>query len=121
MLDLLEDRVDEAVLERVAAEDEQREAVGVRGGGCRDHVRRAGTDRRRGDHDLAAALRLCIGNGGQRHRLLVVAAPGRQDVLNRVQRLGERHDVAMAEDAERTAEQRHFVAVDDRSLGDEVL
>ena len=46
---------------------------------------------------------LAIGDAGQRHRLLVLAAPGRQVVLDRLERLAEAGDVAVAEDREHAA------------------
>ena len=46
----------------------------------------------------AAALRLGVGDRRVRHRLLVLAAPGRQRVADAVQRLADAGDVAVAED-----------------------
>jgi hypothetical protein len=48
--------------------------------------------------------------------LLVLATPGRQDILHLLQRFREASDVAMAEDGEDAWEQWHFLAVDDREL-----
>ena len=65
-----------------------------------------------GDHDLPAPLGLGEADRGQRHRLLVLAAPGRQAVLDGFERLGEAGDVAVAEDREHAGEERHALAVD---------
>ena len=116
VLDLLEHRVDDAVLERVAGDEQHREPVGVGHGRGRDHVRAAGADRRGGDHDASTAHRLPVGHGCKRHRLLVVSAPRRQPVLYRLEGLGERGHVAVAKDAEGACEQRHLFAVDDGVL-----
>ena len=72
------------------------------------------------DHDLAAPHRLGEADRGERHRLLVLAAPGRQLVLDRLQRLAEAGDVAMAEDGENAGEERHLAPVDDGLLGSQV-
>ena len=94
VLDLLQDGVDDPVLERVARQEQDRQPVGVGDGGGGHHVRRARPDRRGRDHDPPAAHRLGVGHGGQRHRLLVLAAPRRQPVLDRLERLG-RGDVTL--------------------------
>src|SRR3712207_657171 len=60
------------------------------------------------------------GDRRERHRLLVLAAPGRQLVLHLDERLREARDVAVAEDAENAREQRDFLAVEDGPLRDEV-
>ena len=46
----------------------------------------------------AAPALLGVGDRGMRHRLLVLAAPGRQRVADAVQRLADAGDVAVAED-----------------------
>ena len=76
----------------------------MRDAGRGDHVGRAGADRGERDHDLPALPRLGEADRGQRHRLLVLAAPGRQLVLDRLQRLAEAGDVAVAEDREHARE-----------------
>ena len=55
-----------------------------------------------------------------RHGLLVVRAPGRQDVPAFAQRLAQTGDVAVAEDGEDTGAERHLFAVDLDALGDQV-
>ena len=80
----------------------------------------AGADRGRRDHDLAAPLGLGEADRGQRHRLLVLAAPGRQLVLHRLQRLAEAGDVAVPEDREDAGEERHFPAIDHGPLGGQI-
>ena len=98
VLDLLEHRVGAAVGEDVAAEEEHRQAVdvGERRGG--DHVGGARPDRGGDGVRAAAALGLGVGDGGVGHRLLVLAAPGRERVADAVQRLADAGDVAVAED-----------------------
>ena len=116
VLDLLEDRIDDPVLEGVAGEEEDREAIGVGDGGRRHHVGRAGSDRRRGDHDPPATHGLGVGHAGERHRLLVLAAVRRELVLHRLERLGQGCHVAMTEDREDAGEERDLLAVDPRPL-----
>ena len=98
VLDLLQHRVGPAVGEDVAADEEHRQPVdvGERRGG--DHVGRARADRGGDRVGAAAALRLGVGDRGVGHRLLVLAAPGRQRVADAVQRLADAGDVAVAED-----------------------
>ena len=87
--------------------------LAMRHAGGGDHVGRAGPDRRRGDHDLAAPHRLGEADRGQRHPLLVLAAPRRQLVAGLLQRLAEAGHVAVAEDREHAGEQRRLASVDD--------
>ncbi len=112
MLHLLQHRIGTAIGKNVAGQDEQRQPVGMGDTGGGDHIRRARPDRRCGDHDLTPLFRLGKGDRRQRHRLLVLAAPGRQAVLNRFQRFGQAGHIAMAEYAEHAGEQRHALAVD---------
>ena len=121
VLDLLEHRVGHAVGEGVAGEQEDRQPIGMRDAGGGHHVERAGADRAGRDHDLAAPLGFGVGDAGQRHRLLVLAAPGRQPVLDRLERLAEAGDVAMAEDREHAAEQRRLLAFEHGALGAQPL
>ena len=55
VLDLLQHGVGHTAGERVATQQQHGQTVGVRHTGRRDHVERAGADRRGGHHDLAAA------------------------------------------------------------------
>ena len=112
MLDLLEHRVRKAVGEGVAGEEQNRQTVRQRRSRRRHHVRRAGSDRRRRDHDLPAALGLGEADGCERHRLLVLSAPGRQAVLHGLKRLRKAGDVAVPEDGEHAGEQRRADAID---------
>ena len=111
MLDLLEDGVGAAVDEGVAGQEQHRQAVGVGDAGRRDHVERAGADRARRHHDLAPEPRLGEADRGQRHGLLVLAAPGRQRLLHRFQCLGETGHVAVAENGEDARKERDFLVV----------
>ena len=120
VLDLLQHRVGDPALERVARQQQHGQPVGVGDAGGGDHVERARTDRRRGDHDLAAPRRLGEPDRGQRHPLLVLAAPRRQLVARLLERLAEARHVAVPEDRVHAREQRHVAAVDDGSLGDQV-
>ena len=120
VLDLLQHRVGDPALERVAGQQQHGQPVGVGHAGRGDHVERAGTDRRRGDHDLAPPGRLGEPDRGQRHPLLVLTAPRRQRVAGLLERLTEAGDVAVTEDREDAGEQRHVAAVDDGPLGDQV-
>ena len=67
----------------------------------------AGPDRGGRHHQLAPLLGLGERDGGERHGLLVLAAPGRQHVLHGFERFGQAGDIAVAEDAEHAGEQRH--------------
>ena len=116
VFDLLEDGVDDAVLERVAGQQQDRQPVGVGDGRRRHHVGRAWPDRGRGDHDPLATHRLGVGHGRERHRLLVLPAPCRQLVLDGLERLGQGRHVAVPEDAEHAGEDGDVVPVDHRPL-----
>ena len=109
------------VKEGIAADEQHRQPVGVGHRRSRHHVRASGTDGGGGDHDLAAPLRLGVGDRSKRHRLLVVSTPCRKDIPYWVQRLGQRDHIAVTEDSERPGEQRFLGPVDHRALGDEVL
>ncbi len=111
VLDLLHHRIGPAVHEGVAGEDEDRQAVGMGDAGRRHHVHGARADGRGGHHDLAAALGLGEADGGQRHGLLVLAAPGGQHVLHRLERLREAGDVAVPEDREDPRKEGNFLAI----------
>ena len=97
----------------------KRQPVGHRHAGGRDHVRRTRADRGRGDHDLASAHRLRVGDRSERHALLVLPADRRQLVARLVEREAEAGDVAVAEDREHTREERRLATVDHRPLGDQ--
>jgi hypothetical protein len=121
LLDLLQHRVGGAADVVVAGEQQHGQAVGVGDGGGGDHVGGTRADRGGGDHDLPALLRLGVGDGGQRHGLLVLAAPGGELVLHGFERFGEAGDVAVAEDGENAREERLLVTVDHDPLVDQVL
>ena len=116
VLDLLQHRVGHAIGEGVAGQQQDRQAVAVRHAGRRHHVHGARSDRARRHHDLTPFLGLGVRHAGERHRLLVLAAPGRQLVLHRLERLAEAGDVAVAEDREHAAEQRRVGAIQHRAL-----
>ena len=112
MLDLLQHRVGDAVGEDVARQQQHRQAVDMSQCCGRDHVDRAGADRRGGSHDAAAEVRLGVAYRRMRHRLLIVGAEGRQLVAIFIERLADAGDIAMAEDRPDAAEQRQRLAVD---------
>ncbi len=60
----------------------------------------------------APAALLGEGNGGQRHRLLVMGAERRQGLADLVERLAQPRHIAVAEDREDAGEERRLVAVD---------
>ena len=120
MLQLLEHRVGQARQERVAAEHQHRQAVGMgerRGG---QQVRRARSRARGAEHETLAQPLFGIGGRGEAHAHLVLAAIERQGVARVVQRLAEAGDVAVAEDAEAAAADAPFLAVDLDVLGGEM-
>ena len=121
MLDLLEHGIGQAVDEGIARQQQHRQPVRMGDAGRGDHVGGARPDGTGGDHDLAAALGLGEGDRGERHRLLVLAAPGRKLLLHGLERLAQAGDVAMAEDGEHAGEQRRVLAIDYGALGDQVL
>jgi hypothetical protein len=82
VLDLLEHRVRRAGDVVVAREQQHRQPVGVRHARGRDHVGGARPDRAGRHHDLPALPGLRERDRRQRHRLLVLPAPGRQLVLD---------------------------------------
>ena len=107
ILELLEDRVRDAGRELVGGEDEDGQAVGRRCRGARDHVERAGADRR-GRHPSPQTVRRLGECRGRVDGTLLVAG---HDVGHRVLALGGRDlvlqqgltnagNVAVAEDAE---------------------
>ncbi len=98
ILGLLQHRVGGAVGKDVAGNEQNRQAVDMRKARRRHHVQRARTDRRGDSHRLAPLRRLGIGDGGMGHRLLIMAAPGWQNVAHAVQRLADARHVAMTED-----------------------
>ena len=100
MLHLLQHRIGSAVREDIAGQDEDRQPVRVSHGGGGHHVGGARPDGRSRDHDLAAAAGPGEAERGERHRLFVLAAPGRQLFLHRLQGLREAGHVAVAEDTE---------------------
>ena len=116
VLDLLEDGVDDPMLEGVAREEQDRQPVGMGGRGRGHEVGRARSDRRGGDHDPPSSHGLRVGHGRQRHRLLVVTTPGRQPILDGLQRFAEAGHVAVPEDREDAGEERHLVALDHGAL-----
>ncbi len=85
LLGLLQHRVRSAVGEGVARQQQHREPISERRGRRGDHVERAGADGCRRHHDLPPTLGLGEADGRQCHRLLVLAAPGRKAVLDRLE------------------------------------
>ncbi len=112
VLDLLQHRIGQPRHIVVARQQQHRQPVGVRHAGRGHHVGRPRPDRARRHHDLAARLGLGEADRRQRHRLLVLAAPGRQLVLDRLQGLAQAGDVAVAEDREHAGKQRHLGPVE---------
>jgi hypothetical protein len=100
MLDLLQHWIGQARHIGVAAEEQQRQAVGVRDRRRGQHVRRARPSRGGREHKAFAQFLLSVGYGRHGHRLLVLAAPQRELGSIAVQRLAEADDIAMAEDGE---------------------
>ena len=86
VLELLEDRVRDAGRELVGGEDEDGQAVGRRRRGARDHIERAGADRRGRHPGLQAVRRLGEGRGRVDGALLVAG----HNVGHRVLALGGR-------------------------------
>jgi hypothetical protein len=104
----------------VAGKDQHRQAVGHGSPGGGHHVGRARADGGQRHHDLPSPLGLGEADRGERHRLLVLTAPGGELILDGFQRLGKAGDVAMSEDGKDAREQRHGLAVDFGFLVDEI-
>ena len=122
MLDLLQDRIGQAMHKRVTTDEEQRQPVAVSNARGRHHIGSTGSNRAGRDHDLAATLRLRIRDAGKGHALFGLAAIRRQVVLGPLQRMSQRRDVAVTEDRIDASEERLDRAVDlHRLLCDQVL
>ena len=112
VLDLLQHGVGAPAGERVAGQQQHRQPVGVGQTGRGHHVERTRTGRGRRRHHLPAVHRPREADRRQGHALLVLATPGRQLVLDVVQRGAEPEHVAVPEDREHPCEQRHLGAVE---------
>ena len=118
VLELLEDRVRDAGRELVGGEDEDGQAVGRRQGCARDHVERAGADRRGRHPGLQAVRRLGEGRGSVDRALLVaghdvghrILALGRRDLVLQ-EGLANTGDVTVTEDTEGARDEATLDAV----------
>ncbi len=120
MLDLLQHGIWQATGERVAGQQQHRQAIGMGDTGSGDHVERAGTDRRGGHHDLSAVGGLGVADSGKCHSLFVLTTPCRQGVAGLLQGQAEAGHVAVPEDGKDPWEQRNLDIVDDRPLCNQV-
>ena len=111
MLDLLEHRVGLTRRERVAHEQQQRDVVRGRRARGGDHIRRAGTYRRKTRHDLAAVALFCERRRDLRHALLVLALIDLDRVLRHRQRLADAQHAAVPEDGEHSVHEFVFDSV----------
>ncbi|BDZ49675.1 hypothetical protein GCM10025867_19160 [Frondihabitans sucicola] len=131
LLDLLQDRVGHAGRERVAREQQDRQAVGRRQGGSGQQVRGTGPDGRGRGVGRAAAVQAGEADALVDHGLLVtrlvVGHETRLRVVDLLERLADAGDVAVPEDAEHPRDRTFAdVAVDgplvrqelDQSLAD---
>ena len=116
ILELLQHGVGCPRNEDIARQEKHGEPIDVCGGGRRHEVRRSRADRGRARHHPLAEVRLGEGDGGVRHRLLVVRSVGRQHIPVPVERFAHAGDVAVAEDGPDAGEERHLPAVADRPL-----
>ena len=112
VLDLLEHRVGRPAGERVTRQEQDGQPVRHRRPRRRHHVQGTWPDRRRHRHDLPTVHRLGVGDGGEGHALLRLAAPGRQPVADVVERGTQSQHVPMPEDREDAGEERHLGAVE---------
>ena len=97
ILDLLQHRIGRAAGKNIARDQQDRHPVHMRQSRRRHHIQRPRPDRGGDSHRPPPLHRLGIGNRGMGHRLLVLAAPGRQSLANPMQRLPQTRHVAMAE------------------------
>ena len=104
-LELLQHRVRPAAGERVAGQQQHRQAVDRRERRAGDHVRRARPDRRRARERAEPVALARVAGGDVDHRLLVARRVVGQQVVVLLQRLAEAGDVAVAEDAEAAGEE----------------
>ena len=103
MLDLLQYRIGQARDVAVAAQQQHRQAVGVRDRRGGQHVCRARPGGGRREQEALAQLLPCVRDSGHRHRLFVLAAPQRQGVPLRVESLAQTEHIAVSEDPEAAA------------------
>lgn len=100
LLNLLEHRVRLAAGKGIARQEQQRDTVGRGRAGGGDHIQRAGADGGGAGNNFAPAVLLCIGHGGVRHALLVVALVIGEAVAALLERLPDADHAAVAENAE---------------------
>ena len=108
VLDLLQHRVGNPALERVAREDQEGQPIGHCRCSRRDHVRRPRPDRRGRDHDLPAPSSLRERDGRKGHSLLVLAAIHRQLVGCLPKCVPEAEHVPVSEDREHAGKERRL-------------
>ena len=110
-LELLQHRVGAPRREHVTGEQQHGQSVHRRERGARDHVRRAGADRRRARERAESVLHPGVGGGRVHHALLAASLVIGEQVGLLVQRLADAGDVPMAEDAEAAREEAVLDAV----------
>ena len=108
---LLQHRVWRAVGEDVARQQQHRQAVDMGDGGGGDHIGGAGANGGGAGHHAMAAGGFGVGNGGERHGLLVLAAKGGQRITGGVQSFPQAGDVAVAENGPDAGEDRLAIGI----------
>ena len=113
-LELLEHGLGPARREDVAGNEQDGDTVDRRERGTGDHVRRSGPDRGRAYERAEPVLHPSVCRSRVHHRLLVPRLVVGQQLGRLVQRFADARDVAVAEDAEASAEEAllHPVALD---------
>ena len=105
MLELLEDRPLVASRVVIGREQEHRQVVDRRDGRARDHVGRAGPDRRRAGQRRQSQVGLGESDRRMHHRLLIARLVIRQLLSAFLECLAHAADVAVAKDAEHRRDQ----------------
>jgi hypothetical protein len=111
VLQLLQDGIGAPARENVAGQEQQRQAVGMRDGRRRHHVRCARANRARAGHHAAPLAHFSKGDRRQAHCLLVMRAQGRQPLACLVQRFADSSDIAVPENGKNAGQQRNFAVI----------
>ena len=116
MFKLLQHRVRQTGQERVAAQHQHRQPVGMgQRGGCQQ-VRRPRPRTGRAEHEAAAQVVFGIGRSRKPHALFVLAPVKRHFGMDRIQRLAQTRHIAVSEDPETAAADPGFHTVDEDVL-----
>ena len=111
MLQLLQHRVGQPGQERITAEHQHRQSVGMGKGGCRQQVCGARSRTRGAEHEPAAQMVLGVSRRRKAHALFVLPPIERHLLMHRIKRFTQTRHVAMAKNAEAAAANPDLFAV----------